>query len=227
MGKAMTTDVTVLVAEDDFWVGKEIERILKSTLYDVVGRATTGAQAIEMVKSLRPDVVLMDIKMPGMDGLAATQHIQELCPTPVVILSAHETADLLEKASAAGAGAYLVKPPTADDITRGISIAMARHQDLMKLRELLLEVEGKNLALKKALEEIKTLRGIIPICAQCKKIRDDDGYWQQVDKYITEHTEATFSHGMCQECADKLYGGEDWYEEGKKKGEFDHVTVKK
>lgn len=67
-------------------------------------------------------------------------------------------------------------------------------------------------------DEIKTLKGIIPICSKCHKIRNDKGYWQQVDQYISEHSEAVFSHGMCIECSDKLYGGQDWYDEGKKDG---------
>ncbi len=65
--------------------------------------------------------------------------------------------------------------------------------------------------LKKALTEIKTLQGFLPICAQCKKIRDDNGYWNQIESYIQEHSEVKFSHSMCSECSDKLYGDQDWY----------------
>jgi PAS domain S-box-containing protein len=61
--------------------------------------------------------------------------------------------------------------------------------------------------LQKALEDVRTLRGILPICASCKKIRDDKGYWNQVEKYVTEHSEAQFSHGMCPECLKKYYPG--------------------
>lgn len=74
--------------------------------------------------------------------------------------------------------------------------------------------------LKQALQEIKTLRGIIPICSKCKKIRDGEGYWQQVEHYVAEHTDATFSHGMCRKCSDELYGGQDWYEEAIKDEEI-------
>lgn len=59
--------------------------------------------------------------------------------------------------------------------------------------------------LRKAIDEVKTLRGIIPICASCKKIRDDEGFWQQVEDYIGHHSDAVFSHGICQECTRKLY----------------------
>ncbi len=70
-----------------------------------------------------------------------------------------------------------------------------------------------------ALEEVKTLQGILPICSQCKKIRDDKGYWNQIEGYIQKHSEAEFSHGMCPECSDDLYGDEDWYIEMNKKKE--------
>jgi hypothetical protein len=77
----------------------------------------------------------------------------------------------------------------------------------------------KNEKLQKALDEIKTLKGIVPICAQCKKIRDDKGYWNLLESYIEKHSEASFSHGMCPECLEELYGKENWYIEGKKKKE--------
>ncbi len=71
--------------------------------------------------------------------------------------------------------------------------------------------------LKEAINEIKKLSGLLPICASCKKIRDDEGYWNQIESYIQQHSEAKFSHGMCPECSDKLYGDQDWYIEMKKK----------
>jgi PAS domain S-box-containing protein len=69
--------------------------------------------------------------------------------------------------------------------------------------------------LQKALYNIKTLKGLLPICAKCKSIRDDKGYWSQIEKYIESNSDASFTHGVCPECMDKLYGDEDWY---KKKG---------
>ena len=83
------------------------------------------------------------------------------------------------------------------------------HQlELLHINKLLGE-ENKDLS--DFILEIKTLRGIIPICAQCKKIRDDEGYWTQVEKYVEDRSSAKFSHGLCGECADDLYGDEDWY----------------
>jgi len=151
-----------------------------------------------MTQAIQPDVVLMDLGMPDMDGIQATQYIQEHCPTPVVALTAYETPEMVESASAAGVGAYLVKPPSPREMERAITIAMARFGDLMELRRL-------NAELQQALSEIKTLRGIIPICASCKKIRDDEGFWQDVAFYIQAHSEAEFTHGICPDCARKLY----------------------
>ncbi|MBN2807917.1 MAG: response regulator [Deltaproteobacteria bacterium] len=200
-----TPELRVVVAEDDFLVGKDVERVLKMKGYEIVGRAVTGEQAVEMVRKLRPDIVLMDIKMPKMDGLQATELIQQSCPTPIVILTVHETHDFLERASAVGAGAYLIKPPSPEDVERSITIARARHQDIMHLRELLAALEEKNKELEKALGEIKTLQGILPICMHCKGIRDDDGAWNQLEKYITEHSDAQFSHGICDKCLKEHY----------------------
>ena len=84
---------------------------------------------------------------------------------------------------------------------------------LMQLNSSMLEKEQKELIneLKNALGEIKTLRGIVPICSHCKKIRDDKGYWNQIEEYISRHSEAVFSHGICQECAEKYYPEIDIY----------------
>ena len=70
--------------------------------------------------------------------------------------------------------------------------------------------------LEKAIEEIKQLSGLLPICASCKKIRDDKGYWNRLEAYIEKHSEASFSHSMCPECSDKLYGDQEWYKKRKK-----------
>jgi response regulator NasT len=104
---------------------------LEEAGYAVVGEAAHGLEAVEMPQSLRPDVVLMDIKMPVMDGIGATRLIYERCPTtPVVVLTAYETPELVERASAAGAGAYLVKPTEVREMERAITIAIARFGDI-------------------------------------------------------------------------------------------------
>lgn len=190
--------IRLVVAEDDFLVCEEIKRILRGTIYEIVGEAGNGEQAIRLVADLRPDAVLMDIKMPEMDGLEASRRITEECPCPIVIMTAYETADLVETASKAGVAAFLTKPPVLAEIDRAITIALARHADLAELRRL-------NRELQTAIGEIKTLRGILPLCSFCKKIRTAEGTWENVDVYIHTHTEADISHGLCPDCLKEHY----------------------
>lgn len=136
-------NIRVLVAEDDFLIGHEISRILAQMGYERTGIAPNGEKAVEMVLEHRPDVVLMDIKMPRMDGLQASVEIQQKCPTPIVILTAQESSDFVAEASLAGVGAYLTKPPKAEELERAITIAIARHSDLMESYQLIRQLEEK------------------------------------------------------------------------------------
>jgi two-component system, response regulator PdtaR len=198
-------DLHVLIAEDEPLVSEMIKGILKELKYTVIGQARNGRQAITMTKRLEPDVVLMDIQMPDMDGLEATLHIYKSCPTPVVILTAYDSPDLILQASEVGVGAYLLKPPKAREVERAITIAIARFGDLMSLRYLNAELEARNAELQEALDKVNMLSGLLPICSHCKKIRDDEGYWQQVEVYIRDHSEAEFSHGICPDCMKNFY----------------------
>ena len=191
-------DIHVLIAEDNYLVSAMIQGLLAELGYIVDGEATDGIEAVAMAQSLQPDVILMDIQMPDMDGIQATRLILEHSPTPVVMLTAHETTELITEASAAGVSAYLLKPPNAREMERAITIAIERFRDMMELRRL-------NAELQQALDTIKTLSGLLPICASCKKIRDDHGYWHQVERYVEAHSDAQFSHGLCPDCAKKLY----------------------
>jgi len=123
-------DVRVLIAENNYLVIEMIKGMLEELGHTVIGEAVDGLEAVEMTQSLRPDVVLMDILMPNMDGIEATRLIQERCPTPVVVVSAHETKELIERASAAGVAAYLGKPPRTREMERAIAIALGRSGDV-------------------------------------------------------------------------------------------------
>jgi AmiR/NasT family two-component response regulator len=204
--------VRILIAEDDFLVGRMIRGTVEQLGYTVVGEAGDGLEAVEMVQALQPDLVLMDIKMPDMDGLEAARIIYDSCPTPVVVMTAYETSKLLHLASTVGVGAYLVKPPNAGEMERAITIALARFGDMLELRRLNAELQTRYqekeelvAELQTALAKVKLLSGLLPICASCKKIRDDQGYWTQIEVYIRRHSEAEFSHGLCPNCAKRLY----------------------
>lgn len=92
-----------------------------------------------------------------------------------------------------------------------------KQADLVSEKNQLLEdVSKRNRELEKAQAELQTLSGLLPICSHCKKIRDEEGYWKRIESYIEEHTKAQFSHGLCENCADELYGKLDWYRDWKK-----------
>jgi AmiR/NasT family two-component response regulator len=188
----------VLIAEDDVLIGDVIQSELERMGHQVAGRAVDGKQAVALTRSLQPDVVLMDIAMPELDGLEAARQIQEQCPRPVVLLTAHDETEFVSRAGTLGVGAYLVKPPNGPELARTMAIAEARFADLRELRRL-------NAELQAALDQVKVLSGFIPICAGCKKIRDDEGFWQELEQYVSEHSDATFSHGLCPNCIKKYF----------------------
>jgi DNA-binding NarL/FixJ family response regulator len=188
-----SSSIRLIIAEDDFLVCEELKRILRNSPYEVIGEAGNGLEVIDLVEKLKPDVILMDIMMPIMDGLEASRQITEKYPTPIIVMTAYEATDLVETASQSGVSAFLTKPPVLAEIDRAVSIALARHDDLMELRRI-------NQELQAALAEIKTLRGILPLCSFCKKIKLPDGTWENVDTHINKHTEAQVSHSLCPDC---------------------------
>lgn len=199
------SNLHILIAEDDFMVSETIQKELESLGYTVVGKAPDGRKAVDLTQALQPDLVLMDIEMPDMNGLEATQHIYHTCPTPVVMLTAYDSPDLVAQASEAGAGAYLVKMPGAREIDRAITIAVSRFDDMMALRQFNGELKTRNEELQKALGEIKTLEGILPLCSYCKKIKNDVGKWEEIDVYLHSHSQADISHSLCPVCMKKHY----------------------
>lgn len=187
-----------VIAEDDFLVGTEIARLVESLGCEVAGTAREGGRAVELVKELKPDFALIDLQMQPIGGLEAARRIRDECPVPVIMVTAYESAELVWEATEAGAGAYVTKPPDRGELDRAITIATARFADMVALRKLAAQ-------LQRALDEVKTLTGLLPMCCFCKKIKTDEGYWQRVDTYITNHTDAKISHAFCPECARERY----------------------
>jgi CheY-like chemotaxis protein/nitrogen-specific signal transduction histidine kinase len=140
-------DIDVLVVEDDYLVLREMLRCLDGLGYRVAAQTANGQEALDAIRELKPDVILMDINMPVMDGLEASRHIQATCPTPIVIITAYDTSAMLDQASNAGVGAYLRKPVESLSLHQAITIAMARHKDMMKWRSLCDELAVANRAL--------------------------------------------------------------------------------
>jgi len=195
------TPMRVLLVDDDVLISNDVTDLLEEAGHTVVGAARDGRQAIEMVKSLKPDLVFMDIEMPDMNGLQAACHIREQCPVPIILLTAHDDPELVERGGRVGATAYLVKPPDLGEMTRTMTMARARFDDL-KLLEL------ANSELKSCLRDIKVLRGLLPICNHCQRIRDDNGYWQRVKEYFKAHSNFQFIETLCEPCMARLVSGQ-------------------
>ena len=123
----------VLVAEDEALIRFDLVELLEEQGYQVVGQAGDGAKALELARQLKPDLVVMDVKMPKMDGISAAKHIAAERIAPVVMLTAFSQRDLVEKARQAGAMAYVVKPFDASDVVPAIEIAMGRFQEIKAL----------------------------------------------------------------------------------------------
>lgn len=129
----VTHPVRIVVAEDETIIRLDIVETLTGQGYEVVGVADNGRRAIELVEELSPDMVLMDISMPVMDGISATRYISERSLAPVVILTAFSQRDLIDQATEAGAMSYIVKPFSETDLVPAIEVAKARFEQLVTL----------------------------------------------------------------------------------------------
>jgi response regulator NasT len=127
-----TAKRTVLVAEDESLIRMDIVETLIDFGFDVIAEAADGLEAVELAKTLKPDIIVMDIKMPNLDGISAAEQMQPL-RIPIVLLTAFSQKELVERASEAGAMAYVVKPFTPNDLLPAIEIAWSRHQQLTAL----------------------------------------------------------------------------------------------
>ena len=123
----------ILVAEDETLIRMDLVEMLREAGYDVVAEATNGSEAIELAERLRPDLAILDVKMPVLDGISAADKIISLAP--VLMLTAFSQRDLVERARDAGAMAYVVKPFTIDDLMPAIEIAISRHMQMKSLAE--------------------------------------------------------------------------------------------
>jgi two-component system, response regulator PdtaR len=204
----MSDPVRVLVVDDSDLMRRAAEYTLAALGYAVVGTADDGRQAVVMVQEEKPDLVLMDVEMPELSGIQAAREIQLVCPTPVILLTAHESLDLFREARDAGVAAYLTKPLNPRELQRTIMIALARFEDWMALRRAYQALAERNDQLRKASNEIKTLQGLLPFCAWCRrKIETEVGNWVSLESYIEDHSDAQFTHGICPDCLRDLKPG--------------------
>ena len=144
----------VLVAEDEALIRLDLVELLTEEGYEVVGEAGDGEEAVKLARELEPDLVIMDVKMPKMDGITAAEIIAEERIAPIVMLTAFSQRDLVERARDAGAMAYVVKPFGASDVVPAIEIAMGRFQEITAIEEELANLEDR-LESRKIIDQAK------------------------------------------------------------------------
>ena len=144
----------VIVAEDESLIRIDIVEILRDNGFDVVGEAADGEKAVALAEELRPDIVVMDVKMPLLDGISAAEILTKRHIAPVVLLTAFSQRELVERAAEAGALAYVVKPFTPNDLIPAIDIALTRYQQITALEDEISDL-AERLETRKVLDRAK------------------------------------------------------------------------
>jgi DNA-binding response OmpR family regulator len=191
--------VKILIAEDDVVSRRLLQATLLKWHYEVVVTCD-GTTAWDILQ--RPDappLAILDWMMPGMDGTEVcrrARHASLSTPPYLILLTAKGRREDIVTGLRSGADDYVMKPFDREELR-------ARVQVGIRILELQHSLADRVKALEEALARVKLLQGLLPICSYCKKIRDDQNYWQQVENYISQHSEAQFSHSICPDCYER------------------------
>jgi len=199
---AMKSSATrrLLVVEDDPLVAETLSLMLRRLGYEVAAIVDNGEEAVKMTFALIPDLVLMDIGLRGaIDGADAARQIRLTTGRPVVFLSGHSDPLTLKKARECEPYGFILKPFGERELLVQIDLALHRHK-----------VETERTLARRELEiahgNLRNLRGLLPVCAGCKKIQEADGRWQGLEDFLKEHANVELTHGFCPDCESRLYG---------------------
>ena len=185
----------ILVVEDEGLVALDLTERLRRFGYEVPAPAGSAEEALARERDTMPDLILMDIRIQGpLDGVDVAQVMRSRRDVPVVFLTAHSDAATLERAKTAGPYGYVLKPFRDRELQIVIDMALNKHR-----------IETNLAKLQRSVAERRKLTGFLPICANCKKIRNDKEEWEAVETYIQTHSDAEFTHGICPDCSKKLY----------------------
>jgi sigma-B regulation protein RsbU (phosphoserine phosphatase) len=189
----------ILIAEDDPVSRCYLEVTLVKWGYEV-SAACDGNQAWQALQEDPPSIAILDWMMPGIDGAEICRRlraIQTQTTTYVIMLTAKTEKKDVVQGLETGADDYLIKPFDRHELRARIGVGI-RIVDLQR------SLAARVVELESALSRVKQLQGLLPICSYCKKVRDDQNYWTQVDSYISKHAEVEFSHSICPSCYDQF-----------------------
>ncbi|AEJ18461.1 response regulator [Gracilinema caldarium] len=163
--------------------------------------AYSGNELLRILETYPVTLILLDVMLPDIDGFTLAKQIladERYKEIPIIFVTARAEQEDKLRGFEAGGVDYVSKPFDSREI-------LQRVRTHVNLRLAMEEQKRLNRELQEALDRVKKLEGIIPICSSCKKIRSDEGYWTQVEQYISEHTGVMFSHSLCPDCASKLF----------------------
>ena len=190
----------VLIAEDEIVSRRLLESALPRWGYDVI-TATDGEEAWTLLQEPdAPTIMVLDWLMPRLDGVEICRRIRahpRLSSVYIILLTSRAAVEDVVQGLEAGANDYITKPFDAAELRARMQVGVRVVNLQTTLAERVREVE-------EALSRVKQLQGLLPICSYCKKIRDDQNYWHQVESYVGKHTDARFSHGICPDCTEKF-----------------------
>ena len=190
----------ILIADDDRVSRRLLEAGLLKAGHEVI-LAEDGEQAWQALeKDPAIPLAILDWNMPRFTGPEICQRARQIQtdqPPYLILLTSRDARQDIVSGLQAGANDYIIKPFDFDELRARVQVGERVVQLQSTLANRVKELED-------ALASVKMLQGLLPICLYCKKIRDDRNYWQQLDKYVAEHTEAKFSHGICPECYEQV-----------------------
>jgi len=189
----------VLIAEDDASSRLMLQSLLTKWGYDVISAGDGNEAWTILCEPEHPQLVVLDWMMPGIEGPEIVRRLREREPEKsyyAIIITSRSNKDSATLALDSGADDFVGKPYDNDELRARVAVGY-------RVRTLQKALSDRIIDLRQTLDRVKQLEGIIPICMYCKKIRDDQDGWNQLEQYISDHSEAVFSHGMCPKCAEE------------------------
>ena len=196
-------NMRILVAEDDAVTRRMTEATLARIGWDVV-TASDGAEAWRILETSEgkdvPELLVLDWMMPGLDGIEILRKIRgtpRLAFMYTILLTSRTEKEDLAMGLAAGANDYITKPFHPIELESRVRVG----QRMIRLQT---SLAARVRELEEASSHVKRLQGLLPICSYCKKVRNETNYWQQVDSYLTSHSDVELSHGVCPDCFERV-----------------------
>lgn len=171
--------------------------------------SVNGKEGLDAAAAGEHAVVILDVQLPDMSGIEVAQRLRQDDKTkyiPIIFVTATSTAEeQIFEGYDVGAVDYLIKPVNPGLLRSKVRVFCQLSAQRRTIEHQLQQIQLKNVELERRLGQIKTLRTLIPICASCKRVRDDSGYWESIEAYLHEHIDTEFSHSVCPECTSRIY----------------------